>query len=64
MLKYRYDYLNKMLDDEIACMEDILKHNSDYYQNRGKTDYALSIEANYLQGRIDSLRAIKRRLAS
>lgn len=64
MLKYRYDYLNKMLDDEIACMEDILKHSSDYYQNRGKTDYALSIEANYLQGRIDSLRAIKRRLSS
>lgn len=63
MLKFRHDYIDKMLDDEIASMEDILMHSSQYYQNRGKSDYPLTVEASYLQGRIDSLRSIKRRLA-
>ena len=60
----RVKKLDKLLDDEIASMNDILDYNYDYYKNRGKSDYNQTFEAAYLQGRIDSLRAIKRHILS
>ena len=62
MLKFRADTLEKLIDDEIASIEDILRHSSDYYANRGKADYNISVEASYLQGRIDALVSMKRHI--
>lgn len=54
--------LKKFLEDEIASMEDIYQNSSTYYRSKGKPDYDGSIEANYLQGRIDALEAVKRHI--
>ena len=61
---YRTKKLVTLIDNETASLEDILKYNYDYYSKHGKIDYNQSIEASYLQGRIDALKALKRHIKS
>jgi len=54
--------LKKYIEDEISSLEDIFDNSNSFYKAKGKTDYDMSVEANYLQGRIDALEAMKRHI--
>lgn len=54
--------LKKYLEDEIHSMEDIFENSDAFYKSKGKTDYDMSVEANYLQGRMDALESVIRHI--
>lgn len=54
--------LKKFLEDEITSMEDIYQNSDAFYRSKGKPDYDMSVEANYLQGRMDALQSIIRHI--
>lgn len=54
--------LKKYLEDEITSMEDIFENSDGFYKSKGKTDYDMSVEANYLQGRMDALKSVIRHI--